>query len=104
DDEHECDNGETEDQQADLAPFACFVGAAQPMFAGPAQQAPECRHHCPPNRSTVATWVADTGIRIGTIPEKNAGTSGIGTQTVAETRTRPSGRRQGVLSHPITIP
>ena len=99
DDEQESDERQPEDEHADLAPLGINVRGTQQMVAGPAhaiRRAQGCWRHCPPNRSTVATWVTDTGIRIGTIPEKNAGTSGIGTETVAVIRTRPAGRRQGV--------
>src|SRR5665647_3281372 len=107
-DEHERDDGEPDDEQADLTPFALFGvdrpaprGRSHPSLGGAAQTTPDRLHRCPPKRSTVARWVADTGICNGTIAAKNVGTKGIGTQSVAVIWTRPSGRRQGVPSHPI---
>ena len=81
DDQHQGDDSEPEDEQADLAPFALFsvgcpapVGTRQPLRSGAAQAthavraadaaqaAPRGCHLSPPNRSTVAMWVADIGI------------------------------------------
>ena len=67
DDQHQGDRGEAEDQEADLPPFA--VGPSTPGRPRPGD-APACaprRHGCR-NRSTVATWEAETGIDVGSTP------------------------------------
>ena len=51
----------------------------------------------------MTTWVAVTGTCIGTIPEKNAGTSGIGTETVAVIVMRPAGRQHGWASQRMVM-
>ena len=72
---------------------------SRPPGPAPLHPPSQRRHR---NRSTVATWVADTGMAVGTTPANTDGTRGSGTVRLAVTSTLPSGRKHGVPSHAMS--
>ncbi len=99
DDEEQDDAEQSEDEDRHLAAVAAGVATGADRRPADPRTPTHTAPHRPRNRSTVATWVAETGRTAGIAPLRMSGTSGSRTSTVATASTRPWGRRHGEPSH-----